>query len=111
MVLLEISKPKRNLAHYKALVYADLYKKGFDVYLDVWNYALFEYTQGIKGYQKVKFDMVIFVDDKAKLIINFTKNTRRNTKIRMYKIPIIHIDVDKWEKVNPVKEIYKALNL
>lgn len=109
MVLLGIDKPERNLAHFKALLYADLYNKGFDVHLDVWSNALYEYTSGVKGYQKTKFDIVIFVEDKARLIVNFSKNSRRKTKIGFYRIPIVNVDVDKWEKSYWMKEVIKKL--
>ena len=109
MILLDIDKPERGQGHYKALIYADLFKRGFDVHLDVWSNSLFQYTSGVKGYQKTKFDIVIYIDDKARLIVNFSKKARRNTKISMYKIPIVHIDIDKWEKSNPIKEIINKL--
>lgn len=77
--------------------------------MDVWSNALYQYTSGVKGYQKTKFDMVIYLDGKAKLIVNFTQKSRRLTKINMYKIPIVHVDIEKWEKSNPIKDIINKL--
>jgi hypothetical protein len=110
MVLLEINKPDRkSMAHYKALVYVDLLSKGFDVYLDVTSNALFQYTSGLKGYQKTKFDIIIFIEDKPRLVVNFSKSNRRNTKMGLFGIPILTVDVNKWEKSKVVKDAIKIL--
>jgi hypothetical protein len=110
MIILNIEKPKRiGKSHYKAILYTYLYEKGFDVYIDVHSNALVRYTNKLKGYQKMMFDIVVYIEDKPSLVINFNPNQRRKTKTQLFSIPAITVDVLKFDKLKLFTEAVNIL--
>jgi hypothetical protein len=98
MEILELPKPiKRSKSHFKALLYTELYRKGFDVYIDVVSRALVKFTNDLKGYKQVKFDIVIYVDKDPKLLVMVDPTNRRGTKARFFGIPIISLHSEKYK--------------
>lgn len=107
MIILEVPKPReKTKSHLKALVYAHLVNKGFDVFIDVTVNSLVKYTNGLKGYQKVRFDIVVYVGVKPVLVVMVSPNNRRFTKSSLFGIPRVVIDHKKYN----LPEIYKEIN-
>lgn len=110
MEILEIPKPKeKNKSHLKAELYTRLNNLGYDVYLDVVADTLFKYTKGIKGYQKTKFDLVIYVKDRAIMVVMVSPTNRRFTKSKFYGLPVIVLDHRKFDISKAQNKILEAL--
>lgn len=80
----------------KALLYAKLYEAGFDVFIDMVSNALVSYTAGVKGYQKVQFDLIVFNDHKPVLAILVDASSRRYTKATILGVPIVRLKSDMY---------------
>lgn len=108
MNVLDIVKPKtRNKSHLKALLFADLINRGYDVFIDVTSNSLVQYTKGLKGYAKIKFDIVIYIKDKPLIAIMINPTNRRFTKSKFYGIPIIVLDHRKYTRKEAFEELLK----
>lgn len=111
MELLSIPKPReKSKAHLKALIYVYLLDKGFDVWIDVSSNALIRYTNGLKGYQKVRFDIVVYDGNKPLLVIGISPGNRRFTKTQFFGIPVIVLDHRKFNLSEIQREIMVKLS-
>jgi hypothetical protein len=105
MMILEVKKPiQRNKAHLKALLYSKLYDAGFDVYIDLVSNSLVHYTSGVKGYQKIQFDLVVFVDDKPKIVVLVDASSRRYTKASIMGVPIVKLKSSEY-----FQDVYRGI--